>query len=58
MAGSRGVAGAFAFGGQADAGRVDAGATPITWLALLLALRGTVFLYQGEELGLPEHMLR
>jgi alpha-glucosidase len=24
------------------------------WLFLLLALRGTVFLYQGEELGLPQ----
>jgi alpha-glucosidase len=34
-----------------------AGATPITWLALLLALRGTVFLYQGEELGLPQSTL-
>ena len=27
---------------------------PKTLLALLLALRGTVFLYQGEELGLPQ----
>jgi len=49
-----GAAGAFAFGGRADAGPAAAGATPVTWLALLLALRGTVFLYQGEELGLPE----
>ncbi len=29
----------------------------MTWLALLLALRGTVFLYQGEELGLPQSTL-
>jgi alpha-glucosidase len=52
-----GAAGAFAFGGRADAETVTAGATPITWLALLLALRGTVFLYQGEELGLPQSTL-
>ncbi len=52
-----GAAGAFAFGGQADTGPAVAGATPVTWLALLLALRGTVFLYQGEELGLPQSTL-
>lgn len=52
-----GAAGAFAFGGRADAGPAAAGATPVTWLALLLALRGTVFLYQGEELGLPQSTL-
>ncbi len=28
--------------------------TPELWLTLLLCLRGTVFLYQGEELGLPQ----
>ena len=32
-------------------------APPVTLLALLLALRGTVFLYQGEELGLPQSTL-
>jgi alpha-glucosidase len=52
-----GAAGAFAFGGRADAGTAAAGATPVTWLALLLTLRGTVFLYQGEELGLPQSTL-
>jgi alpha-glucosidase len=52
-----GASGAFAFGGRADAGATAAGATAITWLALLLALRGTVFLYQGEELGLPQSTL-
>ena len=29
-------------------------ATPELWLTLLLCLRGTLFLYQGEELGLPQ----
>jgi len=52
-----GAAGAFAFGGRAGAGPTAAGATPVTWLALLLALRGTVFIYQGEELGLPQSTL-
>lgn len=52
-----GTAGAFAFGGQSGAGAPVGGATPVTWLALLLALRGTVFLYQGEELGLPQSTL-
>lgn len=42
----------FAFGGASAAAR--AGAGPLTWMALLLALRGTVFLYQGEELGLAQ----
>jgi alpha-glucosidase len=52
-----GATGAFAFGGAADTARDSGGATPVTWLALLLALRGTVFLYQGEELGLPQSTL-
>lgn len=52
-----GAAGAFAFGGRDDAAGVGPGASPITWLALLLALRGTIFLYQGEELGLPQSTL-
>jgi len=43
--------------GQANAGPAAPGATPVTWLALLLALRGTVFVYQGEELGLPQSTL-
>jgi alpha-glucosidase len=55
--GGGGATGAFAFGGRTDAGAAGTGATPITWLALLLALRGTVFLYQGEELGLPQSTL-
>ena len=52
-----GAAGAFAFGGRGDAALHTGGASPTTWLALLLALRGTVFLYQGEELGLPQSTL-
>ncbi len=44
---------AFAFGGQGQAGSTPC-ADPLTWMALLLALRGTVFIYQGEELGLPQ----
>jgi alpha-glucosidase len=63
-------AGTFAFGGGAEGGSAgsgpagsgrgesargaSAGASAATWMALLLALRGTVFLYQGEELGLPQ----
>ena len=42
----------FAFGGRATVGSTGAG--PLTWMALLMALRGTVFVYQGEELGLPQ----
>lgn len=45
--------GGFAFAG-AGAGASATGGSPALWLALLLALRGTVFLYQGEELGLPQ----
>jgi alpha-glucosidase len=54
--------GAFAFG-QAAGGDADvtvggaAGPGPITWMALLMALRGTLFLYQGEELGLTQSVL-
>ena len=36
------------------ASRWAAAASARLFLALLLCLRGTVFLYQGEELGLPE----
>ncbi|ALL13767.1 alpha-amylase family glycosyl hydrolase [Caulobacter henricii] len=47
-----GDAATFAFGGPASA--AAAGAGPLTWMALLMALRGTIFIYQGEELGLPQ----
>jgi alpha-glucosidase len=59
-AGTRGAGDAES---EAELGASRAGAdrfttaTPITWLALLLALRGTIFLYQGEELGLPQSTL-
>lgn len=49
--------GSFAFGGRANAATACMDASPVTWLALLLALRGTIFLYQGEELGLPQSTL-
>jgi alpha-glucosidase len=56
-----GSAGTFAFGGaQAPAAATDhagPGASPQLHLALLAALRGTIFLYQGEELGLPQSEL-
>lgn len=43
----------FSLGGSAASGSAP-GAGPLTWMALLMALRGTIFLYQGEELGLPQ----
>ena len=50
--------GSFAFGGAETLATVTdqagPGATPHLHLALLAALRGTIFLYQGEELGLPQ----
>ena len=59
--------GAFAFGGAAAGHAMpdvihpghsapDIGTAPSAhlYLALLAALRGTIFLYQGEELGLPQ----
>jgi alpha-glucosidase len=49
--------GAFAFGARNAGTTPTAGVSPISWLALLLALRGTLFLYQGEELGLPQSTL-
>ena len=53
-----GGGGLFAFGGTETlatvADQVGHGATPHLHLALLAALRGTIFLYQGEELGLPQ----
>ncbi|RTL43009.1 MAG: DUF3459 domain-containing protein [Burkholderiales bacterium] len=49
----QGGGGSFAFGGRQAHGAAH-GAGPLTWMALLMALRGTVFVYQGEELGLPQ----
>ena len=53
-----GGGGSFAFGGTETLATVTEqagpGATPHLHLALLAALRGTIFLYQGEELGLPQ----
>jgi alpha-glucosidase len=53
-----GGSGSFAFGGAETLATVTdqsgPGATPRLHLALLAALRGTIFLYQGEELGLPQ----
>jgi alpha-glucosidase len=53
-----GGGGSFAFGGAETLATVTdqagPGATPQLHLALLAALRGTIFLYQGEELGLPQ----
>jgi alpha-glucosidase len=43
----------FAFGGAVQA-QAAAGGSPALWMALLLSLRGTVFIYQGEELGLAQ----
>ena len=48
----------FGFGGGAagthGGSAAQAGPGPLTWMALLVALRGTVFVYQGEELGLGQ----
>jgi alpha-glucosidase len=50
-----GAARGFDFGAQASAvDDANAALPPETWMALLLCLRGTIFLYQGEELGLPQ----
>jgi len=50
-----GAGGSFAFGGTATQAAVPGpGGGPPLHLALLAALRGTIFLYQGEELGLPQ----
>ena len=38
-------------------GQLSGGWPLLMLLALLLALRGTIFLYQGEELGLPQSTL-
>lgn len=54
------AAAGFSFGGadERDAGQRNhdngQGMGPLTWMALLMALRGTLFIYQGEELGLPQ----
>lgn len=47
-------AAAFDFGGGGGADTARGAVPPETWMALLLALRGTIFIYQGEELGLEE----
>lgn len=52
-----GASASFGFGGGVagtSLASVGAGTGPLTWMALLMALRGTVFVYQGEELGLPQ----
>ncbi len=50
-----GAARGFDFGAQSSAADdANAALPPETWMALLLCLRGTIFLYQGEELGLPQ----
>lgn len=50
-----GVARGFDFGAQSSAADdANDALPPETWMALLLCLRGTIFLYQGEELGLPQ----
>jgi alpha-glucosidase len=50
--------GGFAFGGAAaeeqQASSVNALPAPALYIALLACLRGTLFIYQGEELGLPQ----
>lgn len=53
-----GGGGLFAPGGQPlEATRQGGVLPPPTSMALLMALRGTIFLYQGEELGLPQSRL-
>jgi alpha-glucosidase len=44
----------FAFGGGQQQQSQSAEVSPALWMALLIALRGTVFIYQGEELGLTQ----
>lgn len=48
-----GIDGGFAFAGSAN-GQAETGGSAALWMALLMALRGTVFIYQGEELGLTQ----
>ncbi|MBP7914530.1 MAG: DUF3459 domain-containing protein [Vitreoscilla sp.] len=48
-----GIDGGFAFAGSAH-GQAETGGSAALWMALLMALRGTVFIYQGEELGLTQ----
>jgi alpha-glucosidase len=50
--------GSFALSAPAQAANTASAALPPdTWMALLMALRGTLFIYQGEELGLPQSRL-
>jgi alpha-glucosidase len=44
----------FDFGTQSLSVNDADAITPETWMAMLLCLRGTIFLYQGEELGLTQ----
>lgn len=56
--GSKAGGGGFAFGRAAEgADEGQPGAPAQLWLALLAVLRGTLFIYQGEELGLPQSEL-
>ncbi|CAN5154394.1 alpha-amylase family glycosyl hydrolase [soil metagenome] len=48
------TSGGFAFGRAAEGAAAQPGAPAQLWLALLAVLRGTLFIYQGEELGLPQ----
>jgi alpha-glucosidase len=49
-----GIDSGFAFGGAQQQNIQSAEGSPALWIALLVALRGTVFVYQGEELGLTQ----
>lgn len=52
-----GAGGSFALSAGTQGQAAQAALPPATWMALLMALRGTVFVYQGEELGLPQSRL-
>ncbi|RVT82412.1 alpha-amylase family glycosyl hydrolase [Inhella crocodyli] len=52
-----GAGGSFALSAGAPSDAAQAALPPSTWMALLMALRGTLFVYQGEELGLPQSRL-
>lgn len=49
--------GSFALSASTQGQAAQPALPPSTWMALLMALRGTVFVYQGEELGLPQSRL-
>lgn len=52
-----GAGGSFALSAATPGQSAQSALPPATWMALLMALRGTVFVYQGEELGLPQSRL-